>query len=76
MRKMDRELEPRQERKAKRPKKGKGRKERMKTKLEKLALENEEQQQKVEQLTSVNLKLKRLVDLQLSRLIIVVQYTG
>ena len=50
--------------KARRPKRGKGRKERMRSELEKISLEKETQQQKVEELARKNLELKRLVHVQ------------
>lgn len=48
-------------RKTKRGKQGRGRKERMSNKIEKLLLENEQGQKKVKELTSKNLTMKRLV---------------
>ena len=48
-------------RKSKRLKKGKGRKERMKHKIEQLTIENEEHQRKSKELSSKNLELRRLV---------------
>lgn len=47
--------------KAKRWKPGKGRKERMKRKLEKLSIEKKAEQQKAEKLASKNQELKRSV---------------
>ena len=47
--------------KTNRSKRGKGRKERMKAKIEKMALENEEHQQRAKELAGKNLELRRLV---------------
>ena len=47
--------------KPKRSKRGKGRKERMQRRIEKLTLEKEEHQQKSKELATKNLELRRLV---------------